>query len=416
MTATSLLLVPYTAHAYQAALPPELLRPLQSLLSDPLFLSSVTYFHTHQSTLLTAFGVYSTAVFLLLSMRLNSAIKVYTDASAAFGDMNAQISSFAHQTQLYLTDKRVSTEASLWAYALARSVQTEMHRVTGEESRAMYEHLLLRHRPPPIPEELSGAATALRGAAEAEAAGGAAASGAPLSEEQAKREASLAFILGEVEQRARVEALIRAPSPSIFCLQQLTAQCRVAFDCGIITNIRALIAIHGSVEKMQLAHAACQRVQLTPEPYSYASLMKTSSVLWTSALPFVLMPTLSFATVPVCGILSFFVCKIDEISAELQNPYGYDISDVGMGAINSRLQAEIAQSVLLYNHFSPGDLAAPWDVSGKGNAMDEAIDSKEAGAVKLGLKGVGDWKDNEKLWKAAGLGGREAVYSWPASP
>ena len=48
--------------------------------------------------------------------------------------------------------------------------------------------------------------------------------------------------------------------------------------------------------------------------------------------------------------------------------------------------------------------------------MDAAADSKVAGAVKLGLPGAGDWKDNEKLWKAAGLGGREAVYSWPGRP
>ena len=37
-------------------------------------------------------------------------------------------------------------------------------------------------------------------------------------------------------------------------------------------------------------------------------------------------------------------------------------------------------------------------------------------AIKLGLPGVGDWADNEKLWKVARLGGGKAVHAWPSSP
>ena len=138
------------------------------------------------------------------------------------------------------------------------------------------------------------------------------------------------------------------------------------------------------------------------------SASSSSVVLWAAGVPLVLMPTLQLATIPMGAMLSFFVAKLDEISAELQNPYGYDISDVGMGAINRRLQRELAQSTLLYNQYdTPVDAAS-------GNAMDGAIDTGDA--IKLGLPGVGDWKDNEKLWKAARLGGGKAVHAWPSSP
>ena len=53
-------------------------------------------------------------------------------------------------------------------------------------------------------------------------------------------------------------------------------------------------------------------------------------------------------------------------------------------------------------------------VSTLGNAIDDAIDAGDA--IKLGLPGVGDWADNEKLWKAARLGGGENVHAWPSSP
>ena len=378
-------------------------------LTHPTFTTAMGYFDAHQGTLLAAFSVYSTALFLLLSLRLNSAVKFHADGVQAFTELCTQVSCFTHLSQLYMTDKRIATEATLWAYAVSRATEAQMHRVSGEEAREMYEHLLLAHA-----SQASTAAAVCGGAAATEGEP-AAADGAAAGE----RDAPLRFILGGREQRARVEGLILAPNQPVYLMQQLTAMLRVAFDRGVVTNIRALIAVHSTVERMQHAHAACQRVQRSPEPSSYTTLMKISSALWTAGIPFVMLPTLHAAAVPMCALLVFFVTKIDEISAELQNPFGYDISDIGMGTISRRLQGEIAQSMLVYNHQETamgGQASFPWGVSGVGNAQDATIEAMQPGTLKLGLAGVGDWKDNEKLCKAAGLGGRTAVFVWPTSP
>ena len=95
----------------------------------------------------------------------------------------------------------------------------------------MYEHLLLRHGDD-----------------------GVEAAAAEVDDELAEREASLAYLLGAAEQKWRVEMLVGAQNSPVFALQQLTAMLRVAFDRGLITNIRALIATHSSVEK---ARARC---------------------------------------------------------------------------------------------------------------------------------------------------------------
>jgi hypothetical protein len=383
MVYTAALTVPYCLVQWRESLGTDLPPAVLECLTNPQLQMAAQFLDTHQGSLIAAFGVYSTALFLLLSMRLTSAVRYYNDGVLAFSDLAAQSSNLTSQSQLYFTDKRACTEVCLWAYAACRATEAEMHKITGEEARAMYEHLLLRH------------------------GDGEAAAAEEVDDELAEREASLAYLLGAAEQKWRVEMLVGASNQPVFALQQLTAMLRVAFDRGLITNIRALIATHSSVEKMVLAHAACQRVQLTPEPYSYTALMKTSSVIWAAGVPLVLMPTLQLATIPMGAMLSFFVAKLDEISAELQNPYGYDISDVGMGSINRRLQREFAQSMLLYNQYDT-------PVDGRGNAMDAAIDAGDA--IKLGLPGVGDWADNEKLWKAARLGGGKNVHAWPSSP
>ena len=43
------------------------------------FQAMMNYLNAHQGSLISAFSVYSTALFLLLSLRLNTAIKYYTD-------------------------------------------------------------------------------------------------------------------------------------------------------------------------------------------------------------------------------------------------------------------------------------------------------------------------------------------------
>ena len=68
------------------------------------FQAMMNYLNAHQGSLISAFSVYSTALFLLLSLRLNTAIKYYTDGVTAFSDVCAQISCLTHLTQLYFTD------------------------------------------------------------------------------------------------------------------------------------------------------------------------------------------------------------------------------------------------------------------------------------------------------------------------
>ena len=192
-----------------------------------------------------------------------------------------------------------------------------------------------------------------------------------------------------------------AQNAPVFALQQLTAMLRVAFDRGLITNIRALIATHSSVEKMVLAHAACQRVQLTPEPYSYTALMKTSSVLWARGRA---ARTYAHATARYnsrwerCYPSS--VAKLDEIAAELQNPYGATSPTWAWDAINRRLQRELAQSTL---SVQPVRYARR-----RGVRQRHGRRHRRGRAIKLGRPGVGDWADNEKPWKAARLGGGRA--------
>ena len=92
--------------------------------------------------------------------------------------------------------------------------------------------------------------------------------------------------------------------------------------------------------------------------------------------------------------LAFFVYKLDEISAELQNPYGHDASDIALGTINDRLQQDLSQMLVVYDQSRRRrrrDMNFPLEPH---TNLDEPV----------GEPGAGDWADNEKLIKRVGLG------------
>ena len=111
--------------------------------------------------------------------------------ASRFSAVCAQVGRFTHQTQLYFTDRRVSIEASLWAYALVRTVQSDLHCVAGGECRRMFEHLLLPHAAVAASDQADTATSA-------------------------DPEGSARFILGAVEQR------VSTPGPQLAPLAVLS--------------------------------------------------------------------------------------------------------------------------------------------------------------------------------------------------
>ena len=125
--------------------------------------------------------------------------------------------------------------------------------------------------------------------------------------------------------------------------------------------------------------------------------MKTSSVLWAAGVPLVLMPTLQLATIPMGAMLSFFVAKRDCVSCRTRtattSPTWGWVPSTAASSGSWRSRRSCTTSTIRPSTPRP-----------------QTPCSHGAGApIKLGLPGVGDWKDNEKLWKAARLGGGKAA-------
>jgi len=328
----------------------------------------VQYHDLISNDVLQVYSIYSTAIFLIVSMRLTGAINYQRDGHASYTDLVTEVLKFSQKVQLYCTDKRVAVDLSLWAYATVRT--TEMHLQNIHDPKIIgsaLETVLLQTR-----AEIMN-------------------KGEHTAQEEKQAAAATELV---------VQSLLAVENRPLFTLQQITKMCHDAFDRAVITNIRALIDIYASIGSMTGAFQRCVQLQAQPEPYSYNLSMKVFLQLWVAFLPLVIVPSLHLCTIPMSTVLAFFIYKLDEISAEMQNPYGHDASDIALGTINDRLQNDLSQMLLTYD---PKNARPRNNNSNAPSTMNFPIEPYTNLENPLG----GDWADNEELVKRVGLGNLE---------
>jgi ion channel-forming bestrophin family protein len=70
------------------------------------------------------------------------------------------------------------------------------------------------------------------------------------------------------------------------------------------------------------AQGACERIQKTPLPFIYASLIKELLVLYLASLPFVLVAKMGYAAPLVVAVVALGMLGIEDAGVEIENPFG----------------------------------------------------------------------------------------------
>ncbi|KAI8842220.1 Bestrophin, RFP-TM, chloride channel-domain-containing protein [Chytriomyces cf. hyalinus JEL632] len=84
-----------------------------------------------------------------------------------------------------------------------------------------------------------------------------------------------------------------------------------------------------------------ERIRNTPIPLAYAIHLKHILVLFLLALPFQISQVLSWLAIPVMFIASFTLLGIESISAEIEQPFGYDVNDLRLNEFCNDLRMEL---------------------------------------------------------------------------
>lgn len=244
----------------------------------------VEHLCTHANAMTGCTSFLATALFLMLSFRINRATARWWEGRRLFGDLLGEVRGLLQALRVYVKPMDTTQDISRMVFCYSRAVEFHLRSVDQQQLRVLLTPLL-----PP----------------------------------------------------QHLEPCLSAPHPPHYIAEQISQQLSRAFDTGQIKGIRALVALHEIVQRILVLTQGLVRIQKTPEPWSYQKHMRFTTLLWLGILPLALLPSLQVATPGLSTAIAFVVFKLDDVAVELQNPFGYDKSDLHICLLNDELQQEL---------------------------------------------------------------------------
>lgn len=104
------------------------------------------------------------------------------------------------------------------------------------------------------------------------------------------------------------------------------------YERGYI-NVFQLTGLHELLDDLVDVLGACERILKTPMPLIYTILLKTLLLFYFLLLPWELVEGLTWWTSPILAFVSIILLGIDEVGAEIEEPFGKDPNDLPLDAI-----------------------------------------------------------------------------------
>jgi putative membrane protein len=86
---------------------------------------------------------------------------------------------------------------------------------------------------------------------------------------------------------------------------------------------------------------ACERIKNTPIPYSYSAFLKKFIFFFVMSLPFSLVFSLGYYSIPVVGFIFYALTSLELISEEIEDPFGKDANDLPTDNIAKNIRKSV---------------------------------------------------------------------------
>ncbi|KAB2809924.1 bestrophin family protein [Phaeocystidibacter luteus] len=86
---------------------------------------------------------------------------------------------------------------------------------------------------------------------------------------------------------------------------------------------------------------ACERIKKTPIPFSYNVYLKVFITAYGLLLPFAMLTTLGFWTIPAVMFVFFAFIGVEMMGEEIEDPFGLDCNDLPTGLIANTIRENV---------------------------------------------------------------------------
>ncbi|KAL1920936.1 uncharacterized protein VTP21DRAFT_11571 [Calcarisporiella thermophila] len=95
-----------------------------------------------------------------------------------------------------------------------------------------------------------------------------------------------------------------------------------------LADVPSTTNLHNALTQLTDCLTGFERIRRTPIPLAYTVHLTISIWVFVFLLPFQLLSSLVWATIPITFAASFILLGIESIGAEIENPFGYDDNDL----------------------------------------------------------------------------------------
>lgn len=112
-------------------------------------------------------------------------------------------------------------------------------------------------------------------------------------------------------------------------------------------NIYQLTSLHKLVDDLVDILGGCERILKTPLPLIYTIKLRQLLILFCLILPLEIVSNLNWWTGIIMALVSFTLLSIEEIGAEMEDPFGHDPNDLPLNAICSTILRNVEELIRL---------------------------------------------------------------------
>ena len=145
-------------------------------------------------------------------------------------------------------------------------------------------------------------------------------------------------------EAATYEQLPTHINASQWVLEQIQKDLVLLYKQGKITDI-----IYNNLNQHTVTlgdiQAGCDRILSTPLPFSYSVLLHRAVYSFCFILPFSLEASLGLWTPILVGLIAYMLLGLDELSAELEEPFGLQDNDLPLDSIVRLIERETLSSL-----------------------------------------------------------------------
>ncbi|MEO1450895.1 MAG: bestrophin family ion channel [Bacteroidota bacterium] len=139
------------------------------------------------------------------------------------------------------------------------------------------------------------------------------------------------------ESWAKIEAAVHKPH---VLATQIFQRVQALVKTGVLSEIDKLM-IKKQIEQFVNILGACERIKKTPIPFSHADFIKRLILVYGLSLPFGIMDTFGYATIPAAALISYALVGLEIISEEIEMPFGTDANDLPLRGMASTIQENV---------------------------------------------------------------------------